>query len=94
MYFPGSMEKFAGNPSIFTAGGSGGGGEPLRHPPFDDLKPEVLGMLTGGGHNSSLRFGLPGEESDWARLDQAFVDYAKEADMTYSVVAGHHLRHR
>jgi cobalamin biosynthetic protein CobC len=30
-------------------------------------------------HNSSLRFGLPGEESDWARLDQAFVDYAKES---------------
>ena len=30
-------------------------------------------------HNSSLRFGLPGEESDWARLDQAFVDYAKQS---------------
>jgi cobalamin biosynthetic protein CobC len=30
-------------------------------------------------HNSSLRFGLPGEEADWARLAQAFDDYAKES---------------
>ena len=29
-------------------------------------------------HNSSLRFGLPGEEADWIRLDQAFDAYAKE----------------
>ncbi|MHC8367897.1 threonine-phosphate decarboxylase CobD [Pseudomonas sp. ZT5P21] len=29
-------------------------------------------------HNSSLRFGLPGEEADWNRLDQAFEAYAKE----------------
>ncbi|MVV48123.1 threonine-phosphate decarboxylase [Pseudomonas sp. PB120] len=30
-------------------------------------------------HNSSLRFGLPGEEADWARLAQALDAYAKEA---------------
>ena len=29
-------------------------------------------------HNSSLRFGLPGEEADWVRLDQAFDAFAKE----------------
>jgi cobalamin biosynthetic protein CobC len=29
-------------------------------------------------HNSSLRFGLPGEEADWVRLDQAFEAFAKE----------------
>ncbi|MHC8355060.1 threonine-phosphate decarboxylase CobD [Pseudomonas sp. LB3P81] len=29
-------------------------------------------------HNSSLRFGLPGEEADWTRLDLAFDAYAKE----------------
>lgn len=29
-------------------------------------------------HNSSLRFGLPGDESDWIRLAQAFEAYAKE----------------
>lgn len=29
-------------------------------------------------HNSSLRFGLPGEEADWTRLAQAFEAFAKE----------------
>jgi len=29
-------------------------------------------------HNSSLRFGLPADEADWARLKQAFEAYAKE----------------
>ncbi|WP_339502604.1 threonine-phosphate decarboxylase CobD [Pseudomonas silesiensis] len=29
-------------------------------------------------HNSSLRFGLPADEADWARLAQAFEAYAKE----------------
>ena len=29
-------------------------------------------------HNSSLRFGLPGEEADWVRLSQAFEEYAKD----------------
>ncbi|MGY4818681.1 threonine-phosphate decarboxylase CobD [Pseudomonas chlororaphis subsp. piscium] len=29
-------------------------------------------------HNSSLRFGLPADEADWSRLEQAFVTYAKE----------------
>ena len=29
-------------------------------------------------HNSSVRFGLPGEEADWLRLDQAFDAFAKE----------------
>ncbi|AIS11764.1 MULTISPECIES: threonine-phosphate decarboxylase CobD [Pseudomonas] len=29
-------------------------------------------------HNSSLRFGLPADEADWSRLEQAFVAYAKE----------------
>ena len=30
-------------------------------------------------HNSSLRFGLPADEADWARLAQAFEAYAKES---------------
>ena len=30
-------------------------------------------------HNSSLRFGLPGEEADWLRLEQALQAYVKEA---------------
>ncbi|MDR6913874.1 cobalamin biosynthetic protein CobC [Pseudomonas sp. 3296] len=30
-------------------------------------------------HNSSLRFGLPADETDWTRLTQAFETYAKEA---------------
>jgi cobalamin biosynthetic protein CobC len=30
-------------------------------------------------HNSSLRFGLPGDEADWLRLEQAFEAYSKEA---------------
>ena len=29
-------------------------------------------------HNSSLRFGLPGDEIAWVRLAQAFEDFAKE----------------
>ncbi|MGE8176701.1 threonine-phosphate decarboxylase CobD [Pseudomonas fluorescens] len=29
-------------------------------------------------HNSSLRFGLPADDSDWQRLEQAFEAYAKE----------------
>lgn len=29
-------------------------------------------------HDSSLRFGLPGEEADWLRLDQAFAAYTQE----------------
>jgi len=29
-------------------------------------------------HNSSLRFGLPADEADWSRLEQAFVAYAEE----------------
>ncbi|WP_097304665.1 threonine-phosphate decarboxylase CobD [Pseudomonas chlororaphis] len=29
-------------------------------------------------HNSSLRFGLPADEADWSRLEQAFVAYGKE----------------
>ncbi|AZD09849.1 L-threonine 3-O-phosphate decarboxylase [Pseudomonas chlororaphis] len=29
-------------------------------------------------NNSSLRFGLPADEADWLRLEQAFVAYAKE----------------
>jgi cobalamin biosynthetic protein CobC len=29
-------------------------------------------------HNSSLRFGLPGDEADWQRLEQALVAYDKE----------------
>ena len=29
-------------------------------------------------HNSSLRFGLPGDEADWQRLEQAFAAYDKE----------------
>ncbi|MGC5704250.1 threonine-phosphate decarboxylase [Pseudomonas sp. NFXW11] len=29
-------------------------------------------------HNSSLRFGLPAEEADWARLEQALQAYRKE----------------
>jgi cobalamin biosynthetic protein CobC len=29
-------------------------------------------------HNSSLRFGLPGDDSAWARLAQAFEAFAKE----------------
>jgi cobalamin biosynthetic protein CobC len=29
-------------------------------------------------HNSSLRFGLPGDEADWARLDAAFNALSKE----------------
>jgi cobalamin biosynthetic protein CobC len=29
-------------------------------------------------HNSSLRFGLPADETDWTRLAQAFEAYAKE----------------
>jgi len=29
-------------------------------------------------HNSSLRFGLPGDEAAWVRLAQAFEDFAKE----------------
>ncbi|AZD81145.1 threonine-phosphate decarboxylase CobD [Pseudomonas chlororaphis] len=29
-------------------------------------------------HNSSLRFGLPADEADWSRLEQAFIAYAKE----------------
>ncbi|AZD03803.1 threonine-phosphate decarboxylase CobD [Pseudomonas chlororaphis] len=29
-------------------------------------------------HNSSLRFGLPADEADWSRLEQAFVAYTKE----------------
>jgi cobalamin biosynthesis protein CobC len=29
-------------------------------------------------HNSSLRFGLPGDEIAWVRLTQAFEDFAKE----------------
>ena len=29
-------------------------------------------------HNSSLRFGLPGDEADWTRLAQAFEAYAEE----------------
>ena len=29
-------------------------------------------------HNSSLRFGLPGDEADWARLDAAFNALTKE----------------
>jgi cobalamin biosynthetic protein CobC len=30
-------------------------------------------------HNSSVRFGLPADEADWARLTQAFEAYAKES---------------
>jgi cobalamin biosynthetic protein CobC len=30
-------------------------------------------------HNSSLRFGLPGDEADWLRLEHAFEAYSKEA---------------
>ena len=30
-------------------------------------------------HNSSLRFGLPGDEADWLRLEQALEAYVKEA---------------
>lgn len=30
-------------------------------------------------HNSSLRFGLPADEADWARLAQAFEAYAEES---------------
>jgi cobalamin biosynthetic protein CobC len=30
-------------------------------------------------HNSSLRFGLPADEADWLRLEQAFEAYTKEA---------------
>ncbi|MFS2095857.1 threonine-phosphate decarboxylase CobD [Pseudomonas sp. Pseusp11] len=29
-------------------------------------------------HNSSLRFGLPADETDWSRLEQALQTYAKE----------------
>lgn len=29
-------------------------------------------------HNSSLRFGLPAEEADWVRLEQALLAYRKE----------------
>ncbi|MNO00642.1 threonine-phosphate decarboxylase [compost metagenome] len=29
-------------------------------------------------HNSSLRFGLPGNEADWARLAAAFEAFNKE----------------
>jgi cobalamin biosynthetic protein CobC len=29
-------------------------------------------------HNSSLRFGLPGDEADWARLESALDAFAKE----------------
>ncbi|MCK9797522.1 threonine-phosphate decarboxylase CobD [Pseudomonas sp. MAFF 302030] len=29
-------------------------------------------------HNSSLRFGLPADEADWARLEQALQAYSKE----------------
>lgn len=29
-------------------------------------------------HNSSLRFGLPAEEADWVRLDQALLAYRKD----------------
>jgi cobalamin biosynthetic protein CobC len=29
-------------------------------------------------HNSSLRFGLPAEEADWDRLEQALQAYRKE----------------
>ncbi len=29
-------------------------------------------------HNSSVRFGLPGHEADWLRLEQALMTYAKE----------------
>ncbi|MCY1411720.1 Histidinol-phosphate aminotransferase [compost metagenome] len=29
-------------------------------------------------HTSSLRFGLPAEDADWQRLEQAFIDYLKE----------------
>ncbi|QAY84974.1 threonine-phosphate decarboxylase CobD [Pseudomonas arsenicoxydans] len=29
-------------------------------------------------HNSSLRFGLPGDEADWQRLEQALAAYDKE----------------
>ncbi|MBU6958325.1 threonine-phosphate decarboxylase CobD [Pseudomonas sp. CVAP len=29
-------------------------------------------------HNSSLRFGLPADDADWQRLEQAFEAYAKE----------------
>jgi cobalamin biosynthetic protein CobC len=30
-------------------------------------------------HNSSLRFGLPGDEADWARLDCAFDAFTRES---------------
>lgn len=30
-------------------------------------------------HTSSLRFGLPAEEADWLRLEQAFAAFAKES---------------
>ena len=35
-------------------------------------------LLRVFSHNSSVRFGLPGEEADWLRLDQAFEAFAKE----------------
>ena len=30
-------------------------------------------------HNSSVRFGLPAEEADWLRLEQALAAYTKES---------------
>jgi len=29
-------------------------------------------------HNSSVRFGLPADEADWVRLEQALAAYTKE----------------
>ncbi|MCU1762086.1 threonine-phosphate decarboxylase CobD [Pseudomonas sp. 14P_8.1_Bac3] len=42
---------------------------------FMALRGILLRLFT---HNSSLRFGLPGEEADWIRLDQALQAFAKE----------------
>jgi len=47
--------------------------EPLYH--FMARRGILLRLFT---HNSSLRFGLPAEEADWARLEQALLAYRKE----------------
>jgi len=35
-------------------------------------------FLNDGPHNSSLRFGLPRDESDWTRLEQALCEFTQE----------------
>ncbi|MHC8321556.1 threonine-phosphate decarboxylase CobD [Pseudomonas sp. GB2N2] len=50
-----------------------------------ELAPELHKFMARRGillrlftHTTSLRFGLPGEEADWARLEQALDAFAKE----------------